>query len=575
MSKWLRDWMTALLIRGGRPRWPGVALMLSAVVAPVVIMGAVSYAQIDRNLTALALSRRQGLVFLAASTLRSNLDRLRDIGVSLATRVRFRELVARGRWTEAVGILEGIPQTFPFVDRLFLTDRDGTLLADTPELPGVRGKNFSFRDWYQGVSREWEPFVSEVYKRTAEPRSNVFAVAVPIGGDGGRILGILVLQIRLNMLLEWAREIEIGPRGLLYLVDRKGHLAAHPDHAPESEIVDYSAEWPVRKALQGERGIQQSPRSGEGLHVYAYEPVPGYGWGVVAQQPAASAFAARDATLRNVLWAYGLIILFSASLTYTILRALIDRKMAEEQIARLNADLNRRAGELEASNNELGAFSYSVSHDLRAPLRHVGGFVELLHRHYDASLDQTARRYLDRIGKAAVQMGRLIDDLLAFSRMGRAEMRDARVDLARLVRDVVREVEENAPGRRIVWTIGDLPEVAADPPMLRMVLSNLLSNAVKYTGPRSEARIEIDARVAGDETIVRVRDNGVGFDMQYASKLFGVFQRLHKEFEGTGIGLANVRRIIHRHGGRAWAEGEPDRGATFYFTLPLRKDVAA
>jgi signal transduction histidine kinase len=569
--------MTALLIRGGRPRWPGVAFMLSAVAAPIVLMAAVSYAEIDRNLTALALSRRQALVFLAASTLKSNLDRLRDIGVSLATRVRFRELVARGRWIEAVGILKGVPQTFPFVDRVFLADRDGTLLADTPELPGVRGTNFSFRDWYQGVSRGWEPFVSEVYKRAAEPRSNVFAVAVPIKGDGGQILGILVLQIRLGMLLDWARGIEVGPGGFMYLVDRKGHLAAHPDHAPESEIADYSAEWPVRMVLQGERGIEQSPRPGAGRHVYAYEPVPGYGWGVVAQQPAATAFAARDATLRKVLWAYGLIILFSASLTYTILRALIDRKLAEEQIARLNADLNRRAGELEASNNELAAFSYSVSHDLRAPLRHVAGFVEMLQSHCAASLDQTAQRYVDRIRKAALQMGMLIDDLLAFSRMGRTEMRNARVDLARLVREAVSGVEENAAGRRIVWTIGDLPEVEADPPMLRLVLSNLLSNAVKYTAPRTEARIEIDARVAGGETIVRVRDNGVGFDMQYASKLFRVFQRLHTadQFEGTGIGLANVRRIIHRHGGRTWAEGEPDRGATFYFSLPLRKAVAA
>mgnify|MGYP001569590981 CR=1 FL=1 len=251
-----------------------------------------------------------------------------------------------------------------------------------------------------------------------------------------------------------------------------------------------------------------------------------------------------------------------------------ERRQAEEEIRRLNRDLERHSGELEAVNKELEAFSYSVSHDLRAPLRHIDGYARLLQKHVP-QLEEKSGRYLNAISDSAKEMGRLIDDLLAFSRMGRAEMRRATVDLGRLVKDVLHEIQEEARGRDIVWNVGPLPQVEGDPAMLRLVLVNLISNAVKYTRPRPQARIEIGCTAKDDETVVFVRDNGVGFDMQYVDKLFGVFQRLHSpaDFEGTGIGLANVRRIIHRHGGRTWAEGSVGEGATLYFSLPnTRKD---
>ena len=240
-----------------------------------------------------------------------------------------------------------------------------------------------------------------------------------------------------------------------------------------------------------------------------------------------------------------------------------ERKKAED-------DLRRAKEAAEAANHELEAFAYSVSHDLRAPLRHISGFAELLESHARESLDETGRKHLGHIAASARRMGILIDDLLSFSRMGRAEMRRSTVDLGRLVGEVRREVEQAAPGRRITWTVGDLPPVQGDPAMLRLVLTNLFSNAVKYTAPRDEARIDVRASSRDGETVICVRDNGVGFDPGHASKLFGVFQRLHRQdqFEGTGIGLANVRRIVQRHGGRTWAEAEVDRGASFYFSLP-------
>ncbi len=251
---------------------------------------------------------------------------------------------------------------------------------------------------------------------------------------------------------------------------------------------------------------------------------------------------------------------------------------SQEQMARWNVELEQRVAErtaqLEAANQELEAFSYSVSHDLRTPLRHIDGFVEMLRTGAAADLDRESQELLRMIADAAKRMGKLIDDLLAFSHTSRLKMSKRKVSLKNLVREARRHLEREAGGREVEWIIGDLPQVEGDPDMLRQALINLMSNALKYTRASSPARIEISARSADEEIVFVIRDNGAGFDMQYADRLFGVFQRLHRdtEFEGTGIGLANVRRIIHRHGGRTWAEGSVNHGATFYFSLPKHKN---
>lgn len=263
------------------------------------------------------------------------------------------------------------------------------------------------------------------------------------------------------------------------------------------------------------------------------------------------------------------------------LRAESELRQAQAETTRLNQVLEQRVLErttqLEAANKELEAFSYSVSHDLRAPLRHINGYVELVLTNPTLQVNEKGVQHLHIIANAAKRMGTLIDALLDFARIGRAGMRLTRVNLDSILKGIIAEFELETAGREIQWQIEPLPQAYGDPTMLRQVIQNLMANAVKYTAPRVPACIQIGSQTNETEQTFFVRDNGVGFDAAYVDKLFGVFQRLHsdREFEGTGIGLANVRRIIHRHGGRTWAEGAVDQGATFYFTLPLPPSDAA
>ena len=253
------------------------------------------------------------------------------------------------------------------------------------------------------------------------------------------------------------------------------------------------------------------------------------------------------------------------------------RRHREDEIRKLNQELGKRAVELEATNKELESFAYSVSHDLRAPLRHMVGYSELLQRQASSLLDEKSQRFIRTILNSAKRMGNLIDDLLAFSRIGRAETKKTEVDLEQLVKEVIAEIGQDTKSRDIAWKIGALPVCYGDRSMLRLVVVNLVSNAVKFTRMRRPAEIEIGCVDRNKKEVeVFVRDNGAGFDMQYVNKLFGVFQRLHlpEQFEGTGIGLATVQRIIHRHGGKVRGEGAVDQGATFYFSLPKAQDAA-
>lgn len=267
--------------------------------------------------------------------------------------------------------------------------------------------------------------------------------------------------------------------------------------------------------------------------------------------------------------------LLARSIRYAIERKRINEELEVlyRQVQQHSAELEHIVAErtkwLEAANKELESFSYSVSHDLRAPLRAIDGFSRILLEEYSGGLPPDAKRYLQLVRSSAQQMGGLIDELLAFSRLGRKPLNKQSIMPIDIVNKVLEELQDEQAGRQIDIVIGNLPACEADPTLLKQVFTNLISNALKFTRKRETARIEIGSQLREGIVVYFIKDNGAGFDMQYVHKLFGVFQRLHSvdEYEGTGVGLANVQRIIHRHGGRIWAEGEVDKGATFYFII--------
>jgi signal transduction histidine kinase len=553
-------------------RWR-VALALFLVVCGIAVVAVQSYRLVDRELTQAALARRASVSFLAATVLSEKFERLVDVGVALATRVRFRELVERGRWDEAIAILASVPRDFPFIDRITLNDLRGTLRADVPSVPELRGQSFAHRDWYQAVQRDGRPYISRVYHRAAAPRHNIFVAAIPIKTDAGAMIATLVLQVRPDRFFEWTRGVEAGAGGVIYVVDQRGFLAHHPGRSSREEVVDYSRVPAVQRVLQGKRGVEivADPDTGE-ARVVAYQPIGAHGWGVVLSEPAASVFALRDDQLRWMLFTYALALASLGTLTYFASRIALHRRQIEqagEAQAGLEQRVRERTADLERANRELESFSYSVSHDLRAPVRAIEGFARIIEEEAGDRLDPEARKYLALVRDNGRRMGVLIESLLEFSRLGRRPLNLSDTDMAELAKDVFEELVGGLPGTP-EFTVGLMPRARCDRALVRQVWTNLLSNAIKFTGKTAAPRVEAGGSARGGENVYWVRDNGAGFDMRYYEKMFGVFQRLHgeHEFAGTGVGLALVQRIVERHGGRVWAEGKVDEGATFWFALP-------
>jgi signal transduction histidine kinase len=361
-------------------------------------------------------------------------------------------------------------------------------------------------------------------------------------------------------------------------VGATGGSAAVWDDARQALIVAVSR-WgylePGRPVPEGR--LLDAWRSNRATLVTQHEWVlPGGAAGSVYVVPIPCAVAPRGLLFvilpRAALFVSDDLALLRASCNETAVQ--LDNVMMRERQQALITELGARSEQLAAANKELEAFSYSVSHDLRAPLRHISGFTDLLQKSPGPEFGDARQRYLRLISDSAVKMGELIDALLVFSRMGRTEMLHTRVDLNSTVRQAQRDVMQADPGRSVEWAIEMLPAVHGDPAMLQLVFTNLLSNALKYSRTQQNAVISVgNANGSSGETIVYVKDNGVGFDMTYAGRLFGVFQRLHRaeEFEGTGIGLANVQRIVSRHSGRVWAESEIGKGATFFVALPKER----
>jgi len=302
--------------KGKLERRISYGIIFLVIITPVLLLTFFSFQNLHRLITENAFEKREAISNLAAITLEEQFDRLEDVAMSLATRVRFRELIEQGDWEGAVKIMDDVPRDFLSIERVFLADPDGILRSDTPHLSGVVGVDFSFRDWYKGVSQNWELYISAVYKRTAEPRYNLIAIAIPIKDDQEEVLGILVLQVRLETLYSWTQLVDIGSAASLYVVDHSGNLAAHPHYLSQDPIVNLSDDLYVQKVLNNKSGIEVSDEKDV---VVSYAPIEKYGWGVLIEESTATFFAGRDSLIKTALITYGFFIVLAIGVSLFII----------------------------------------------------------------------------------------------------------------------------------------------------------------------------------------------------------------------------------------------------------------
>jgi signal transduction histidine kinase len=511
----------------------------------------------------------------------------------------------------------------------FVMDTAGVWLS-FPTLPELVGLSVPDENmgWVRRTFAEDRTVFLDVVRSRVQTLVSGFST--PIRGEQGRaatlLRGVMLLSDR-NPARDLITETRVGEHGQAYIVSSNGRLIAHPNIDPDPadfNDLDYSGYLPVARVIQGQAGLVEYEYDDQHW-IAAYQPIPVTGWGVIVQQPQADVLTPAGRYARLVGHVVVLAFLLSAALAAAVIQLTLrplgrlvrglaagqppsgDNYPRDEvgQLARefadLYADLQRsqqqlresreryrrlseelddrvrqRTAQLEAANREIASFAYSVSHDLRAPLRGIDGFSQILLEDHADRLDEAGRDALGRVRAATRRMGELIDGLLKLSRLTRGELRYERVDLSRMAREVAAELEREAPRRRVAWVITEGLTVVGDRELLRIVLVNLLGNAWKFTSGHANARIELGTRRSAYETVFFVRDDGAGFDMAYVEKLFGPFQRLHRteEFPGNGIGLATVQRIIARHGGRIWAEGAVEEGATFHFVLGQELEAA-
>jgi len=558
------------------PRWltaPVVGLAACALLmGPVVLFGAFTLRTSLEDLNARSERERQGAATLAATLVGRTLSARGEQLRAVSGRDAFRDALARRDSGRLSDVLEPIATGVPDVATAGVLDPAGKVMARFPVDATAIGLSLADRDYYSGALRSDGVFIGDAVTSRIDPTLSIVTISYAVRVDNV-VRGIAILSVRPTTLIADLEAALDAPGRELLLIDRRSATIASTTKRPMLSLVDVPA-----RAGAGLAPFDGAPRA------FAAAAIGGADWTLYVLDDPGLIYAAQSSLLRQLglplaasIVVAGLLAALLASAWLLLTRgrerlaaANVQLRELNAEVRGLNAALERSVSELRALNDELGAFSYSVSHDLRAPLRSIDGFSQILLEDKAEALGEDGRQHLERVRAAATRMGSLIDDLLMLSRMTRDEMTPQRVDLTVLARSVIDELRAREPQRNVEFESNGVLPAKGDERLLRIALTNLLANSWKFTRQRERAHIVFGGETRDGEAVFFVKDDGVGFDMRYAQKLFGAFQRLHNmaEFEGTGIGLATVQRIVHRHGGRVWAESEVGKGTTMYFTLP-------
>ena len=543
-----------------------MVLLAVGALLPIALLGWFAYRAAARSVRDLVEANNMATGTITAELVRRDLEQCVGLARAWATLPGVIEAV-KGHDEESVRArLRPAVESYPSVDRAFVTDPAGRLWSDFPRAPESLGRSFAHRDWYHGLSRGWQPYVSEVYLRQAEPQRMVVAIAVPVRDEQQEVIGALVVQYHLNQITLWLQRLRVGGRGYVVVLDHTGTVAAHPGlDLSHTEHNEYLELVPVQQALQGELRASEyiDPVSHrEMVATFVPTKVARQRWVVIAGQPVAEAYG--PLLQLRVQIGVAVCILVLAGLA-----AVLGLEQISERNRRLSRQLAEQNRQLQRSNEDLAQFASVASHDLQEPLRAVASFLQLLAQRYRGRLDAEADEFIGFAVDGAKRMQNLINDLLAYSRVGTRSKPFEPVDCERALDTALANLQVALEESGAVVTHHPLPSAWGDGVQLTQLFQNLIGNASKFH--RSEPpRIEVAARRQGAEWLFSVRDNGIGIEPQYFDRIFQIFQRLHSrdQYPGTGIGLAICKRIVERHGGRIGVESEPGRGSIFWFTLP-------
>lgn len=553
---------------GTKLRTCGLRLYVALAVLVVVIASLVVYANYQSNNQVLKESvtaRRQKLTAASAMVIKSEFDSLVNIAVSLANRPLVRQRTEAQNWYDALNTCEDALASFPEIERLFMTDASGVIVSDLPIAnPSVIGQSRADKDWFKGVSKKWQPYVSEIYLRGAEPRINVMAVAAPIRDAAQNVVGVLVLQIKLGDIVDWLREAGPDAPAFMYVVDQRGNVLGHPSHPVQGQITNYSNFSIVQKVLRGESGIEQAYNPyDQAMRLSAYEPVPDYGWGVIFAEPTESVYASvRSQMTSNFLRSLALLALVVLAVAAIIALGVAERRQ------------NRRVLELKDQ------FLFLAAHELRTPVTAIkwgSDLVESELKEGTATISEVALVALKGIQANAKALGDLVNDLLDSARLdyGSFKLTFAPCDLGQKLTETVASLKGLAASSGIKIHLAlptDKVVAATDGQRLGEVITNLVSNGIKYN--REDGHVDITLGVLDGRAAISVSDNGLGLSPEDIGKLFQRFSRIDtpetKGIQGTGLGLFIVKRIVGALGGDIRVNS-PGRGlgSTFTVTLPL------